>query len=223
MAAFWLFVGFTIGGPFLSLQWDSWLRFPWEPFGLHLAETELGRASGGQLWAWAEFAGRMLPFIFVAALALAGNGVSTLMLSPHASVTYTLTLPVSRTRLIWTRLVAGLGVAVAAGALACAVGAAILIARGHSVPLVPVAQSFALAVALVATLLTVLGALVTSTPHWLAMLAFLAVFLSTMVPISYTVAAPARGAVPWGPLAACLVIIPLAIAFTVYRVSAQEY
>ncbi len=212
MAGLSLFVGLTVTGPFHSLE-----------FGQALTETRLGQTIGNEVLVWAEFAGRILPFIFVATAALAGAGFDSLLWPSGAAATYTLTLPVSRTRLICTRLAAALAVAVLAGVLLSAAGAAILLARGHSIPLVPVAQSFALGVTLAAALLAVVGALVTLIGHRWTWLAFLALFAATIWPISYIVAGPARGDVPWVALIACLTIIPPAVAFTVHMASAKEY
>ena len=212
MAGLGLFVGLTVTGPFHSLE-----------FGQELVETRLGQAIGDQVLVWAEFAGRILPFIFVATLALAGAGFDTFLHPSGASATYTLTLPVSRIRLICTRLVAALGMTVLAGVLLSAAGAAVLVVRGYSVPFVPVAQSFAIGVTLAAALLAVAGVLVTRIGNRWAWLAFMALFLATMLPISYIVAGPARGDVPWVSLIACLAITPPSVAFTVYTASAREY
>ena len=213
MAGLSLFMALTVTGPFHSLE-----------FGQALTETPLGQTIGDRVLVWAEFAGRILPFIFVATCALAGAGFDSLLLPPAgAAVTYTLTLPVSRTRLICTRLAAALAVTVLAGVLLSAAGAAILLARGHGIPLVPVAQSLALGVTLAAALLAVVGALVTLLGHRWTWLAFMALFAATIWPISYIVAGPARGDVPWVPLIACLTIIPPAVAFTVRVASVKEY
>lgn len=222
MAGLWLFVGLTVTEPFNSLRVDSWHSFS-DPLGQELTEMRLGQAIGDEVLVWAEFAGRILPFTLMATLVLAGSGLRSLLSVFDTSAIYTLTLPISRTRLVWTRLVAALGATVLAGLLVSAASSAILLARGYSVPLVPVAQSFALGVVCVATSLAVVGALVTSMRYWLALPTFMALFASTSMPISYIVAAPARGEAPWGLLAACVTITALAVTFTVNRASAREY
>lgn len=136
----------------------------------------------------------------MATLALAGTGFDSLLLPSGAAVAYTLTLPVSRTRLICTRLAAALAATVLAGALLAAAGAAVLLARGHGIPLVPVAQSLALGAALAAALLAIVGALLTILGYRWTWLAYLALFMATIWPISYIVAGPARGDAPWIPL-----------------------
>jgi hypothetical protein len=224
MGGLWLFGALTITGPFHSLEWDSWRLFPWDPFGQPLADTRLAQAIGDDVLVWSRFAGRILPLTFVAALVLAGNGVRGLMYPSDASASYTLTLPISRTRLVWTRLVAAVGAVALAGVLVSAAYAAVLVMLGQSVPLVPVVQSLALGVLCAATSLALGGAIVASVHHpWAWLFFFAAVFPPLIVPISYTVAAPARGEVPWGPLAAGLAITALAVAITVYRTSAKEY
>ena len=212
MAGLSLFMALTVTGPFHSLE-----------FGQALTETRLGQTIGDQALVWAEFAGRILPFIFMATLALAGTGFDSLLLPSGAAAAYTLTLPVSRTRLICTRLAAALAATVLAGVLLAAAGAAVLLARGHGIPLVPVAQSLALGATLAAALLAIVGALLTILGYRWTWLAYLALFVATIWPISYIVAGPARGDAPWITLIACLAVIPPAVAFTVSLGSAQEY
>ena len=136
---------------------------------------------------------------------------------------YTLTLPVSRTRLICTRLAAALAATALAGVLLSAAGAAILLAQGHAIPLVPVAQSLALGVPLAAALLAVVGALVTLLGYTWTWLAYLVLYLAAMVPVNYIVAGPARGDAPWISLIACLIVIPAAVAFTARVAWVNEY
>src|SRR5687768_10814237 len=93
-----LWLGFSIRGPWHSLE-----------YGQALPLTPLGQAIGAEgVLVWAEFAGRILPFSLAASLGLSGAGFRTFFM-PLPPVVYTLTLPISRTRLIWTRLAAALG------------------------------------------------------------------------------------------------------------------
>ena len=192
-------------------------------FGQTLTEMRLGQTIGDRVLVWAEFAGRTPFVIFAATLALAGAGFDSLLRPSGASVAYTLTLPVSRTRLICTRLAAALAATVLAGVLLSAAGAAVLLTRGHGIPIVPVAQSLALAVPPAAALLAVVGALVTLIGYRWTWLAYLVLYLAAMRPIHYIVAGPARGEAPWISLIACLIVIPAAIAFTVRVASLNEY
>ena len=210
-----LLIALTVTGPFRLLE-----------FGQALTETRLGQSIGNRVLVWAEFAGRTPFFIFAATLALAGAGFDSLLRPSGAAVAYTLTLPVSRTRLICTRLAAALAATVLAGVLLSAAGAAVLLARGQGIPLVPVAQSLALGVPLAAALLTVVGALVTLVGYpwnWLAYFVLFVLYLATMRPVNYIVAGPARGDAPWISLIACLIVIPAAVAFTVRVAWLREY
>ena len=207
-----LLIALTVTGPFRLLGFDQ-----------ALTETRLGQTIGDGVLVWAEFAGRTPFFIFAATLALAGAGFDSLLRPSGADVAYTLTLPVSRTRLICTRLAAALAATVLAGVLLSTAGAAVLLARGHGIPIVPVAQSLALGVALAAALLAVAGALVTLLGYTWTWPAYLVLYLATMLPVNYIVAGPARGDAPWLSLIACLIVIPAAIAFTVRVAWVNEY
>lgn len=207
-----LLIALTVTGPFRLLE-----------FGQALTETRLGQTIGDRVLVWAEFAGRTPFFIFAATLALARAGFDSLLRPAGAAVAYTLTLPVSRTRLICTRLAAALAATALAGVLLSAAGAAILVARGHDIPLVPVTQSLALGIPLAAALLAVVGALVTFLGYPWTWLAYFVLYLATMRPVSYIVAGPARGDAPWISLMACLIVIPAAVAFTVRVAWVKEY
>ena len=212
MAGLSLLIALTVTGPFRLLE-----------FGQALTETRLGQSIGDRVLVWAEFAGRTPFFIFAATLALAGAGFDSLLRPSGAAVAYTLTLPVSRTRLICTRLAAALAATVLAGVLLSAAGAAVLLARGQGIPLVPVAQSLALGVPLAAALLTVVGALVTLVGYPWSWLAYFVLYLAAMLPVNYILAGPARGDAPWLSLIACLIVIPAAVAFTVRVAWVNEY
>ena len=212
MAGLSLLIALTVTGPFRLLE-----------FGQALTETRLGQTIGDRVLVWAEFAGRTPFFIFAATLALAGAGFDSLLRPSGAAVAYTLTLPVSRTRLICTRLAAALAATVLAGVLLSAAGAAVLLARGQGIPLVPVAQSLALGVPLAAALLTVVGALVTLVGYPWSWLAYFVLYLAAMLPVNYILAGPARGDAPWLSLIACLIVIPAAVAFTVRVAWVNEY
>ena len=212
MAGLSLLIALTVTGPFRLLE-----------SGQALTETRLGQTIGDRVLVWAEFAGRTPFFILAAMLALAGAGFDSLLRPAGAAVAYTLTLPVSRTRLICTRLAAALAATALAGVLLSAAGAAILLARGHGIPLVPVAHSLALGVPLAAALLAVVGALVTLIGYRWTWLAYFVLYLATMQPVSYIVAGPTRGDAPWIALIACLMVIPAAVAFTVRVAWINEY
>jgi hypothetical protein len=211
-----------------ALRWDVWLALPTHPFGPELTVTPLGEAIGTEVTVWARFAGRIPWLGFVAAWILAGNGVRGLFqveFPLNASAAYTLTLPVSRRRLVLTRFLAGLGTSVLVMGLVAGIDLIISIGRGEAVPLVPVADSLALGIVTIAALLALGGALAAAMPRSYVgpPLVYLVLFLSSLVPIHYIAAAPARGQVPWGLLAGCLALTGLALAVAVQQTGAREY
>ena len=203
--------GLSIMGPFHSLE-----------FGEPLSATPLGQAAGaGQVLIWAEFAGRILPFSLAACLALAGAGFRTFFM-PVASATYTLTLPISRTRLILTRLAAGLAAASAVATVLTLGGAVWFTMQGEALPALAILQSLALGLVVLAAMLAIMSAVITALPTAWAFLGILAI-LALAIPNSYVVSAPARGDVPWLALLAYAAAFCVAVMFTLSYVSTREY
>lgn len=206
-----LWFGFSIQGPWRSLE-----------YGQPLPLTPLGQAIGAEaVLVWAEFAGRILPFSLAAALALSGAGLRTFFM-PVAPAVYTLTLPISRARLIWTRVAAGLGVACAGAMVVTAGGVLWFTMRGQTVPMAAVLQSLALGVVLLAAMLAIMSAVITVLPTAWAFLGILGL-LALAIPNSYVVSAPARGEVPWLAVGGYLVALVVALLFTLGYVRAREY
>jgi hypothetical protein len=206
-----MWLGVSVLGPWRSLE-----------FGQALPLTPLGQAIGAEkVLVWAEFAGRILPFSLAASMGLAGAGFRTLFM-PVAPVVYTLTLPISRTRLIWTRLAAGLGVA-CVGATVFTVGGVLWFTmRGQAVPIAAVVQSLALGVVVLAAMLAIMSAVVTALPTAWAFLGILGL-LALAIPNSYVVSAPARGDVPWLAVGGYLIALVGAMLFTLAYVRTREY
>jgi hypothetical protein len=206
-----VWLGVSVRGPWHSLE-----------YGQALPLTPLGQAIGAEgVLVWAEFAGRILPFSFAASLALAGAGFRTFFM-PVAPVVYTLTLPISRTRLIWTRLAAALGVA-CVGAIAVAAGGVVWFTmRGQTVPMAAVLQSMVLGVVLLAAMLAIMSAVVTALPTAWAFLGILGL-LALAIPNSYVVSAPTRGDVPWLALGAYVMALVAAMLCTLAYIRAREY
>jgi hypothetical protein len=203
--------GFAVQGPWHSLE-----------YGQALPLTPLGQAIGAdEVLVWAEFAGRILPFSLAAALALAGAGLRTFFL-PVAPAVYTLTLPISRTRLIWTRLAAALGVALIGATVLTAGGLVWFTMQGRTVPMAAVLQSMALGVVLLAAMLAIMSAVITALPTAWAFLGLLAL-LALAIPNSYVVSAPARGDVPWLAVGGYVTALVAAMLFTLSYVKAREY
>lgn len=211
LAGLCVWSGFAVVGPWRSLE-----------YGQPLPLTPLGQAIGAQeILVWSEFAGRILPFSLAACMALAGAGFRTLFM-PVAPVVYTLTLPISRTRLIWTRLAAGLGVACAGAMLLTAGGVLWFTLRGQAVPIAAVLQSMVLGVVVLAAMLAIMSAVVTALPTGWAFLGFLAM-IALALPNSYIVSAPARADVPWLALGGYVTALIAAVVFTVSYVRTREY
>jgi len=206
-----IWFGVSILGPWHSLE-----------YGQALPLTPLGQAIGAEkVLVWAEFAGRILPFSFAASLALSGAGFRTFFM-PVAPVVYTLTLPISRTCLIWTRFAAGLGVACVGAAVLTAGGVVWFTMRGQTVPIAEVLQSLVLGVVILATMLAIMSAVITALPTAWAFLGILAV-LALAIPNSYVVSAPARGDVPWLAVGGYVIALVAAMLFTLSYVRAREY
>lgn len=206
-----LWFGVSITGPWRSME-----------YGLPLPETPLGLTIGAdQVRIWSEFAGRILPFSLAATLTLAGAGFRTLFMPVDPAV-YTLTLPISRRRLILTRLAAGLIVATAVALPLVAGGAIWFTLRGEDVPLIPIMQSLALGLIVLAAMLAFMSAVVTVLPVIWAFVGFM-VIVALAIPNSYVVSAPARGDVPWLALGGYLATFVAAVLFTLFWVRTREY
>ena len=211
-----------------ALRWDVWFALPVHPFGPELSSTPLGEALGLQIRIWAAFAGRIPWFGFFTAFVLAGSGVQNLLYPgfPMAGyVMHTLTLPVSRTRLVMTRFLSALALALVLGLIASAIGLSVFYAGGESVPLAEIGQSLALGVVSTAMILAVGSALTAAMPgaYLWRCLVYLGLFFVALVPIHYLVSSPARGDTPWGLVAGFGLITLLALGVTVRRVSRGEY
>ncbi len=206
-----IWFGVSVRGPWHSLE-----------YGLALPLTPLGQAIGAEgVLVWAEFAGRILPFSLAASFALSGAGFRTFFM-PVAPVVYTLTLPISRTRLIWTRLAAGLGVACVGATVLTAGGVVWFTMRGQTVPMAEVLQSLALGVVLLAAMLAIMSAVITALPTAWAFLGVLGL-LALALPNSYVVSAPARGDVPWLAVGGYVIALAAAMLFTLAYVRTREY
>jgi hypothetical protein len=206
-----VWLGVSIVGPWRSLE-----------FGQPLPLTPLGQAIGADaVLVWAEFAGRILPFSLAASVALSGAGFKTFVM-PVAPTVYTLTLPISRTRLVWTRLGAGLAVACVGATVLIAGGIVWFTIRGQAVPIAAVLQSMLLGVVVLAAMLAIMSAVITTLPTAWAFLGLLGV-LALALPNSYVVSAPARGDVPWLVVGAYGIALVAATLFTLFYARTREY
>ena len=144
--------------------------------------------------------------------------------SATASACYTLTLPVSRQRLIWTHHAGGWIAALCAAALTLLGQCAILLVQGRGIPLVPLAVSAAFGAIFLIAWIAVMSAL-TSVMHelWAMMASFPGYIMSMRWMTSTATSFPAYGEVPWISVAALVVITALALAFSLSQSRIQEF
>lgn len=191
-----------------------------------LLGTPLAQSIGLEsLNAWSAFAGQMAFFAWVVSVCLTGNGLGTAYMPRHASISYTLTLPVSRDRLISTNLVSNCAAALIAAALTLAARCATLLLRGEDVPFIPLAMSIAFATLFIIAWIALLSALSMVMHHegW-AILVGVPLFVVSVRWNWVTVTAlPAYGEFPWVSVAALLTIIVLALAFSLSQSRIQEF
>jgi hypothetical protein len=108
---------------------------------------------------WASAAAAVMVGIF-----LAGTGIRTNGFQPgHLSMYYTLTLPISRFELIWTRFASACAAVYVLFAAMLVVDCAVLLVMRQPVPLRPMAMSSFLAGLLVVAVMAVFGVLI---PLW---------------------------------------------------------
>ena len=183
--------------------------------------AELGR---DELLAWTAFAERIFTTVFLSGLFLAGNGMRSQAIPGRHAVEYTLSLPIARTTLIWTRLVASFIGALLVGLLVLSAHVADLLLRGTELPLVPMAQSYAFSVPAAMAWTAFMGAVVTFLrPLWAILLASM-LGLALALPIRHAVTAfPSRGELPWDALAGLVALTALAVTLTLRVGSRREW
>ena len=190
-----------------------------------LLGTSLPQSIGLEsLNAWIALAGQMSFFAWGVALCLMGNGLRTAFLPRHPSISYTLTLPVSRSRLISTHQALNCASALIAAALTLAVRFAAMWLRGDRIPFIPLAVSIAFATLFVITWNASLSALSMVMHELWTILVALLIFVVSDRWIWVTVTAfPAHGEFPWVSVAALFVITVLALAFSLNQSRIQEF
>ncbi len=214
LAVFALWIGFNTVG------WSQPMRSVQAIFGNALAQS-MGTESGT---VWLRFTNQMAFFAWAVGVILMSNGLRTAFTPRHASISYTLTLPVSRRRLISTHFAGNCAAAVIAAALTLAARCATLWLRGDGIPFIPLAISIAFATLFVIGWIALLSALsMIMHEGWavVASIAFLALSVRwTWVTVT---ALPAYGEFPWVSVAALLAISALALAFSLSRSREQEF
>jgi hypothetical protein len=174
--------------------------------------------------AWVALAGQMSFFAWGVALCLMGNGLRTAFLPRHPSIGYTLTLPVSRRRLISTQQALSCASALIAAALTLAVRFAEMWLRGDRIPFIPLGVSIALATVFVIAWIALLSALSMVMHELWTLLAALPLFVISNRWIWVTVTAlPAYGEFPWISVASLLMITASALAFSLIQSRIQEF
>jgi hypothetical protein len=166
------------------------------------------------LFVWATFAERIPVLAWVAAFCLAGSVFGR---PPRdLSVYYTLSLPVSRRRLIWTRQMAGFAVALLVSLLMLAVQCAILLFQGRDIPFSPLITSLAFGLPVLMAWIAVMGAVNLVMNEFWALLAVSPLLLLSLRFGFYTVTAfPARGDLPWDSMSALVAITALCVTFSI--------
>jgi hypothetical protein len=198
---------------------------PSRSFGREMLQSPLGHTlDEDALLAWAAYAERIWTSAFLAGIFLAGNGFRSLGLPGSQAIDYTLTLPIARTKIIWTRFTVAFLGALFAGALSLGAHVANLLFEGRPVPLAPMLESFAFSIPALAAWVAVMGACFTFLGTLWVFLASVLVGLPLFIPVRDAVSAsPSRGEVPWAALAAFVVLTGLAVAFTLRKGADREY
>jgi hypothetical protein len=170
------------------------------------------------------YAVQMQYFVWVVGLGLMGNGLRTAFMRRHASISYTLTLPVSRDRLISTHFAGNCAAAVIASALTLAAQCATLWLRGAGIPFIPLAMSIAFATLFLIAWSALLSAFTSVIHEGWAIVAAIPLYVFSVPRILVTVIAlPARSEFPWISVAALLTTSVLALAFSLGLSRIQEF
>lgn len=178
--------------------------------------------------AWFSFVSRAWLLSFMGAIVLSGNGFRTWYMDSvgpsDVSLAFTLSLPLSRTRLMWTRMI-GSWVAVA-GALAAATLTqfAWLSLAGQPVPVSALTASAAMLAVAAAAWVVVCAALLMPTRLVWGVLAYVpAVLVCSPLTISAATTWTAGGRSPWLALAALAVIAAACAAYMRRAARTREF
>ena len=191
-----------------------------ELLGTGLAQS-IGRES---LLDWLAFSAQMSLFAWAAAFSLMGSGLKSLWTRREGSTYYTLTLPVSRQRMIVTHQASAWIAALCAAAVALLAQCAVLLVMGRGIPLVPLAESAAVGALFLIAWIAVLSALASVMHEFWALLVSLPAYIASMRWVTSTATAyPAYGEFPWISVAVLLIMIALSIAFSLSQSRVGEY
>jgi hypothetical protein len=161
----------------------------------------------------------------VVGILLGGTGIRTNGFQPgHPSMYYTLTLPVSRFGLIWTRFASACAAVYALLATMLAIDCAVLLIMGRTVPLGPMVVSSFLAGLLVVTVLAVFGLLI---PLWNEQVSGL-VFVAAMGAAMKWAWTPITGfigsqAIPWQAIGTIFLVTGAALSASAMVARRQDF
>jgi hypothetical protein len=169
---------------------------------------------------WASAAAAVMVGIF-----LAGTGIRTNGFQPgHLSRYYTLTLPISRFELIWTRFASACAAAYVLFAAMLVVDCAVLLVMGLPVPFGPMAASSFLAGLLVVAVMAVFGVLV---PLWKEQVSALLFVLAISAAVHWGWPSILRFAgsldIPWLSIGALLLFTGGALSTAAILARRQEF
>jgi len=156
---------------------------------------------------------------------LAGTGIRTNGFQPgHPSMYYTLSLPISRFELIWTRFASACAAVYVLFAAMLVVDCAILLLRGQPVPFGPMAVSSFLAGLLVVTSMAVLGVLI---PLWKEQVSGLVFVLAITAAFQWAWPTILRFAgsqdIPWLSISVILLVTSAALPAAAVLARRQEF
>lgn len=169
---------------------------------------------------WASAAAAMMVGLFLGGTGIRTNGFQ----AAHLSMYYTLTLPISRFELIWTRFASACAAVYVLFAAMLVVNCAILILMHQPVPLGPMAVSSLLAGLLVVPVMAVFGVLV---PLWKEQVSGLLFVLAIGAAVHWAWPTILRFAgsldIPWLSIAAILLITGAALSAAAILARRQEF
>lgn len=190
-----------------------------------LINSPLGQAIGkDNIFTWLTFTNRISFFAWVAGICLMGNGIFAAWQRGHASATFTLTLPVSRQRLIGIYQIGNCVAAVVVTILAVASNGVALVLQDHELPIAPIGLSLAFGSLFVVAWMTILSGLTLVMHEVWVVLASSVLFLVSIPWVRSTVTSlPAYGEFPWISVAALLTMTVLAVAFSLAQSRELEF
>jgi hypothetical protein len=212
----------------LYITWYRyWLEFRSRLLALAVVALYMGLRtpdSSTSQHVWIAFTSEISFFAWVASVCLMGNGISIAWQRRHPSVCFTLTLPISRQKVIWIYQSANCVAGIFVIFFAVAAYGVVLVLQGQEFPLFPLAISLAFGSLFVIAWTTILGGLTLVMHELWALVVSVPLFLISIPWVRSTVTLrPAYGEFPWISVAALLAITALALAFSLIQSREQEF